>query len=266
MQKSVFHISKMDCPSEEQMIRMKLSAIEGIHALEFDVPNRRMTAYHHGSADEILQALVPLNFISCLESSGLSIGQLADNAQDHKERNLLWQVLAINLFFFVFESVSGWLAGSMGLLADSLDMLADSLVYGMALLAVGTTVARKKLTARAAGYLQLVLAIWGFSEVVLRFFGWEDMPDAGLMIGVSLLALAGNALCLYLLQKSKSREAHMQASMIFTSNDVIMNLGVIAAGILTLLTHSAYPDLIIGLIVFGLVARGSVKILQLAKQ
>nr|WP_233572062.1 cation transporter [Neisseria weixii] len=245
---------------------MKLSAIEGIHALEFDVPNRRMTAYHHGSADEILQALVPLNFISCLESSGLSIGQLADNAQDHKERNLLWQVLAINLFFFVFESVSGWLAGSMGLLADSLDMLADSLVYGMALLAVGTTVARKKLTARAAGYLQLVLAIWGFSEVVLRFFGWEDMPDAGLMIGVSLLALAGNALCLYLLQKSKSREAHMQASMIFTSNDVIMNLGVIAAGILTLLTHSAYPDLIIGLIVFGLVARGSVKILQLAKQ
>ncbi len=266
MQKSVFHISKMDCPSEEQMIRMKLSAIEGIHALEFDVPNRRMTAYHHGSADEILQELVPLNFDSCLESSELSIGQLADNAQDHKERNLLWQVLAINLFFFVFESVSGWLAGSMGLLADSLDMLADSLVYGMALLAVGTTVARKKLTARAAGYLQLVLAILGFSEVVRRFFGWEDMPDAGLMIGVSLLALAGNALCLYLLQKSKSREAHMQASMIFTSNDVIVNLGVITAGILTLLTHSAYPDLIIGLIVFGLVARGAVKILQLAKQ
>jgi Co/Zn/Cd efflux system component len=35
------------------------------------------------------------------------------------------------------------------------------------------------------------------------------------------------------LQKSKSQEdAHMKASMIFTSNDVIINLGVIAAGIL----------------------------------
>lgn len=154
----------------------------------------------------------------------------------------------------------------MGLLADSLDMLADSLVYGIALLAVGTTAARKKLTARAAGCLQLVSAISGFVEVLRRFFGWEGMPDFKVMISVSLLVLAGNALCLYLLQKSRSREVYMQASMIFTSNDVIVNLGVIAAGILTLLTHSACPDLIIGLIVFGLVARGAGKILHLAKQ
>ncbi|WP_416190841.1 cation transporter [Neisseria sp. CCUG12390] len=266
MQKSIFHIAKMDCPSEEQMIRMKLSAVEGIRALDFDIPNRRMTAYHHGSADKILQVLLPLNFDARLESSESTADPLPGDPQDNKERTLLWQVLAVNLFFFVFESVSGWLAGSMGLLADSLDMLADSLVYGMALLAVGTTAARKKLTAHAAGYLQLALAVWGFIEVFRRFFGWEGMPDFKVMIGVSLLALAGNALCLYLLQKSRSREAHMQASMIFTSNDVIVNLGVITAGILTLLTRSAYPDLIIGLIVFGLVARGAVKILQIAKQ
>lgn len=265
MQKSIFHIRKMDCPSEEQMIRMKLGAIEGIHTLEFDLPNRRMTAYHDGSADEILQALAPLDFDSRLEDSEFHTDPSEDHSQDYQERTLLWQVLTVNLFFFILESVSGWFAGSMGLLADSLDMLADSLVYGMALLVVGTTVARKKLTARMAGYVQLILAILGFSEVVRRFFGWGNMPDVGWMIGISLLALAGNALCLYLLQKSKSREAHMQASMIFTSNDVIVNLGVITAAILTLLTHAPYPDLIIGLIVFGLVARGAIKILQLAK-
>ena len=48
----------------------------------------------------------------------------------------------------------------------------------------------------------------------------------------------------------------MKASMIFTSNDVIINIGVIVAGVLVLLTQSKYPDLIIGAIVFLIVVRG----------
>ena len=95
--------------------------------------------------------------------------------------------------------------------------------------------------------------------------GGEALPDFRLMIGISLLALAGNALCLYLLQKSKSREAHMQASMIFTANDVLVNLGVIAAGVLTLLSHSKYPDLVVGTLVLLLVGRGALNILKLSK-
>jgi len=66
------------------------------------------------------------------------------------------------------------------------------------------------------------------------------------MIVVSILALVANSICLYLLQGSKSDEAHMKASMIFTSNDVIINSGVILAGILVLVTESKYPDLIVG--------------------
>jgi Co/Zn/Cd efflux system component len=85
------------------------------------------------------------------------------------------------------------------------------------------------------------------------------------MIIISLLALIGNGLCLYLLQKSKSKEAHMQASMIFTSNDVIVNLGVIVAGGLVYLTNSKYPDLIVGTIVFIIVGQGAFKILKLSK-
>jgi Co/Zn/Cd efflux system component len=63
------------------------------------------------------------------------------------------------------------------------------------------------------------------------------MPDFRVMIGISVLALIANSVCLYLLQKSKSKEAHMKASMIFTSNDVIINAGIIIAGILVLLTQ-----------------------------
>jgi Co/Zn/Cd efflux system component len=60
---------------------------------------------------------------------------------------------------------------------------------------------------------------------------------------------------LFLLQKFKSEEAHMKASMIFTSNDIIVNLGIIVAGILVYFTQSKYPDLIIGAVVFFLVAK-----------
>ena len=53
--------------------------------------------------------------------------------------------------------------------------------------------------------------------------------------------------------------------MIFTSNDVIINTGVITAGVLVNWLNSSYPDLIIGAIVFIIVARGAYRILQLAK-
>lgn len=83
------------------------------------------------------------------------------------------------------------------------------------------------------------------------------------MIVVSLFALIGNAVTLYLLQKSKSKEAHIQASMIFTSTVVIVNIGVMAAGALVYFTASNLPDLIVGTIVFVLVGIGSYRILKL---
>jgi Co/Zn/Cd efflux system component len=91
------------------------------------------------------------------------------------------------------------------------------------------------------------------------------MPDYRVMIGVSIFALIANSICLYLLQKSKSSEAHMKASMIFTSNDVIINTGVILAGLLVLITNSKYPDLVIGAVVFLIVVRGALRILKLGK-
>ena len=154
----------------------------------------------------------------------------------------------------------------MGLVADSLDMLADSFVYGISLFAVGGTLIKKKRVAKLAGYFQITLAIIGFVEVIRRYFGEEELPDFWTMIIVSIFALIANGICLYILQKSKSKEeAHMKASMIFTSNDVIINLGVIIAGFLVNYFSSNKPDLIIGIIVFVLVIQGAIRILKLGK-
>ncbi len=263
MRKTTFRISKMDCPSEEQMIRMKLDGLTNINSLDFDIANRQLTVFHTDNYDQIFQRLDDLKFDTSLVNSVAADSYESGNT--NKERKLLWQVLAINFLFFALELTTGFISNSMALVADSLDMLADSIVYGLAVFAVGGTMARKKNIAKSAGYFQLTLAVFGFSEVIRRFVADETVPAFQTMIIISILALIGNGLCLYLLQKSKSKEAHIQASMIFTSNDVIANLGVIAAGILVYLTNSNYPDLIVGTIVFFIVGKGAFRILKLSK-
>ncbi|EAY24449.1 cation transporter [Microscilla marina] len=261
MKKTTFKISKMDCPSEENLIRMKLEGLGAIKSLDFDIPQRTLQVFHEGDSHEIAQALNKLNLGSQpvnTEDAGNVVFAKAQN-----QRKLLWAVLLINFAFFLIELTTGFISKSMGLVADSLDMLADALVYALSLFAVGGSLVRKQRIAKVAGYFQLLLAILGFSEVLRRFFGGTTIPDFTLMIYVSVFALVGNAACLYLLQKSKSKEAHMQASMIFTSNDIIINLGVIVAGALVHWLESGVPDLIIGAFVFILVVQGALRILKL---
>lgn len=257
----------MDCASEENLVRMKLEGFENIKGLQFDLQNRQLDIIHEADPAPINAAIESLRLDSRLVSTETidDEDELLLTDAPAQERKLLWQVLAINAFFFALEIIMGFIANSMGLVADSLDMLADALVYALALFAVGSTVARKKNIARISGYFQLALAVFGFVEVIRRFLGFGEVPAFQTMILVSALALVGNATSLYLLQRSRSKEAHMQASMIFTSNDVIINIGVIVAGALVYFTSSNLPDLIVGTLVFMLVARGAYRILQLSK-
>jgi Co/Zn/Cd efflux system component len=254
----------MDCPSEENLIRMKLDGISSIANLDFDIPNRKLTIFHSGQLDKIEKSVLELN----LGGKKISTEQTdqTEFEENANQKKLLWTVLLINFAFFLIEMSTGLISKSMGLVADSLDMLADSFVYGISLFAVGGTLIRKKRIAKLAGFFQITLAIIGFVEVLRRFFGAEKMPDFSTMIIVSFFTLFANGICLYLLQKSKSKEeAHMRASMIFTSNDVIINLGVIIAGLLVNWLDSNKPDLIIGTIVFGVVIQGAIRILKLGK-
>ena len=254
----------MDCPSEENLIRMKLDGISSIANLDFDIPNRKLTVFYNGEIDEIEKSVFELN----LGGKKISTEQTdkTEFSENSNQKKLLWTVLGTNFTFFLIEMTTGIISKSMGLVADSLDMLADSFVYGISLFAVGGTLTRKKQIAKLAGYFQITLAIIGFIEVLRRFFGDEKLPDFWTMIIISIFALIANGICLYILQRSKSKEeVHMKASMIFTSNDVIINLGIIVAGLLVNWLNSSKPDLIIGTIVFVLVIQGAFRILKLSK-
>lgn len=264
MNKSIFEVSQMDCPSEENLIRLKLDGISGIENLDFDIPNRKLTVFHSENVFQIEQAILGLGLGG--KKLTTEYTDQVDFEENANQKKLLWAVLAINFLFFLIEIVTGMISKSMGLVADSLDMLADSFVYGISLFAVGGTLTKKKRIAKIAGYFQIILAALGFLEILRRFIGDGKIPDFSTMIIISIFALIANAFCLYLLQKSRSKEdAHMQASMIFTSNDVIINLGVIIAGLLVLWLDSGIPDLVIGAIVFVLVLQGAIRILKLGK-
>lgn len=263
MNKTTFIISKLDCPSEENLIKLKLDGHDYVK-LEFDIARRTLIVYHYGSINAIFNALKELKlgcqFVDTVDfdDSLLSVKLVSD-------RVLLWYVLFINALMFVFELLAGCFSNSMGLIADSLDMLADAIVYGLSIYSVGKIISVKKKVAKLSGYLQLFLAFWGMSEVIKRFVYMYKQPDYKTMIIVSIIALLGNVFSLFLLQKSKSKEVNMKASMIFTSNDIIVNFGVIVAGILVYVTKSHSPDLIIGSMVFLLVTNGAVRILKLAQ-
>ena len=122
----------------------------------------------------------------------------------------------------------GVVRGVHGLLADSLDMFADAGVYGLALYAVRRNAQTKVRTAQVTGWLQGALAI-----------------------------------CLWLVSRHREGGARMKASTIFSTNDVIANLGVIAAGVLVALTGETYPDLVVGAIIALVVLFGARRILRL---
>ena len=80
------------------------------------------------------------------------------------------------------------------------------------------------------------------------------------------MALIANIYCLMLISRHREAGVHMRASWIFSTNDVIANLGVIVSGGLVWALGSRFPDLIVGAIISFIIVRGGIKILNEARQ
>ncbi|MBJ7276668.1 cation transporter [Marinobacter salarius] len=266
-QLSTYKIPKMDCPSEERMIRMALTGVENIQSLSFDLSGRTLEIIHHGETGPITSKLENLGLGASLQrtedASAESVRAAeSSKANESEESGTLWILLAINALMFLVEMTMGLIAQSAGLIADSLDMLADAAVYGLALYAVGHGIKMQVRAAHVAGILQLILAAGVLVEVGRRFLFGSD-PQSLMMMAVASVALIANISCLLLIAKHREGGAHMKASWIFSANDVVINLGVILAGLLVAWTGTNYPDLIIGGIVGAIVLMGAKRILAL---
>lgn len=260
---SKFAVPKMDCPSEERLIRFALETHLSIHHLHFDLSARTLVVVHDGSADQVMGILTPLHLGARLESSDDAVSTDHETSKD--ERGVLRVLLAINAGMFVMELGFGFAAQSTGLVADAVDMLADAFVYGVSLYAVGRALSAQRRAARLSGWLQVVLGVGALGEVARRALMGSE-PGEAVIIIVGLLALVANLACVALLAKHRRGGVHLRASWIFTSTDALANLGVVAAGVLVALTGSSIPDLVVGTLVGVLVLSSAVRILRLTNR
>lgn len=265
---SMFEVPLMDCPSEENLIRTAFASFGEAVAFEFDIPNRKVRIYHADSPEKVETTMKSLG----LGASRLSLEQVDTESakkmreetklKDSREAWVLKWLLGINAVMFFFELLVGIVAQSAGLIADSLDMFADAAVYIVALYAVGKAAHAKLKAAHLSGWLEAALATGLLIEVVRRAFMGSE-PVSMLMMGIGSLALVANVACLVLIYQVRNNGSHMKASMIFSANDVLANVGVIVAGGLVAVTESQIPDLVIGIVIGLVVLNGARRILML---
>ncbi len=197
---------------------------------------------------------------NCADDEGrnLDAGQAAD-------RRILWLVLLINLGQCLAGVGVGLWASSTALIGAGLDNLADAAVYGVSLYAVGRSPAVKVRAARLSGWLLIGLAVMLFVEVLRRFFGGEAPVGLAMMVMAAINA-ALNIVCLRLLRRHRGQDVNFKASAIFTSNDSIVNLSIVLSGALVMWWGSNLPDLILGLVVSAIAAKGGREILAEAAE
>lgn len=178
-----------------------------------------------------------------------------------RQSSTLRIVLAINAVMFMVELAAGLLGHSVSLVADSLDMLGDALVYGFSLYVVARGAAMK---ARVALLKGIIMAGFGFlvlGQAVYRI-AIPQLPVFETIGVIGLLALAANGVCFYLLWRHRADDINMSSVWLCSRNDIIANISVLFAAAGVWLTHSGWPDILVGLALAALFLRSAIHVLN----
>jgi cation diffusion facilitator family transporter len=172
-------------------------------------------------------------------------------------------VLAINAAMFVAEFVGGILAHSSALIADSVDMLGDALVYAMSLYALRRSDRWRAGAAVVKGGVIAAFGIGVFAEAVVKLV-YGVTPLAGVMLAFGLIALVANLTCFGLLYRYRRQDLNMSSIFECSRNDVIANVGVLAAAIGVYWFASVWPDVLVGSAIAIVFFRSALRVLRQA--
>lgn len=197
-----------------------------------------------------------------MSGSCCSTGKKFDG-MDPKYKQILWIVIAINASMFVVEMLGGALSGSQALKADALDFLGDALTYGLSLWAIGKSVNVRTNAALVKGISLLLMGAWVLATTLYQFV-ILDTPIAPVMGSIAVLALLANVSSVLLLMRYKDGDANVRSVWICSRNDAISNVLVIAASVAVFVTASAWPDLIVAVIMAFIFTRSAVQIIRQA--
>jgi len=187
----------------------------------------------------------------------------AIDALRERQRGTLKVVLGVNAVMFLVILVAALYGNSTALLADSLDNLGDALTYGLSLFAVSRGVSTKAKVALFKGGLIFLAACIVAAQIVYKLFV-PSIPIFEIMGAFSLLGLAANSLCLYLLWRHRHDDVNMSSVWECSRNDIASNLSVFVAAGAVWLTGSGWPDIVVALGLVWLLLRSSIRVISSA--
>jgi len=152
---------------------------------------------------------------------------------------------------------------STALLADSLDNLGDALAYALSLYAVSKGVTTKAKVALFKGGLIMLAAFAVAAQIIYKLFV-PIVPIFETMGIFSLISLAANSLCLFLLWKYRGEDVNMNSVWECSRNDIASNISVIIAAGAVWLTHSGWPDILIASGLVCLLIRSAIHVITSA--
>jgi Co/Zn/Cd efflux system component len=79
---------------------------------------------------------------------------------------------------------------------------------------------------------------------------------------VGALALAGNAVCLWLLWRHRTEDVNMRSVWLCSRNDIIANVAVLGAAAAVMALGSRWPDILVGLAIAALFLSSAVHVLR----
>ena len=185
------------------------------------------------------------------------------DALRERQRGTLVIVLGINAVMFLVIIVAALYGKSTALLADSFDNLGDALTYGLSLYVVSRSATAKARVALFKGGLIFLAACVVAGQIAYRLFV-PGVPVFEVMGIFSLLGVAANGLCLYLLWRHRHEDVNMSSVWECSRNDIASNISVFLAAGAVWLTGSGWPDILValGLVVF--LMRSSLRVMTSA--
>lgn len=179
-------------------------------------------------------------------------------------KRALWVVVLLNVGYGVVEMAGGFMSGSQALKADALDFLGDGLITLLGLLAVGWSL---RWRARSALIQGLFLGALGLGVLVTTAYRLlvQQRPEAELMGLFGGIALVVNVIAAVVLIPHRTGDANARAIWLFSRNDAIGNVAVVLAGVMVALTGTAWPDLVVAVVIGTLFIHSSWSIVRDAR-
>jgi Co/Zn/Cd efflux system component len=182
-----------------------------------------------------------------------------------RQRRTLLIVLAVNAVTFAMMVVGSLLSGSSALLSGTLDNFGDAVTYALSFAVVGASAAAK---ARVAFFKGIM--ILGTAAAVAFQIAWRalhpDVPIVETMGIASMLNLAANAACLWLLAPYRRGDVNMASAWECSRNDVSEGAAVIVATVAVWVFGSGWPDLVVAVALLALFLRSALRVLGNARR